>query len=119
MSKSLSLSVHDLVDFLLRKGDINSFIYSNETMQEGTRLHSSYQKNQDTNYVSEYFLKETFYVEDYEVTLEGRADGVIFGDVATIEEIKSTVIDLDQFKEEQEEWHLGQAKCYALMLAHS
>lgn len=35
-----------------------------------------------------------------------------------IDEIKSTVIDLDEFAASQTAWHLGQAECYALMYAH-
>lgn len=118
MPKTLTLSVHELVDFLLRSGDINSFIYSSNAMQEGVRLHSIHQRSQDSSYLPEYFLKHTFSVDDYLVTLEGRADGVILGKTPTIQEIKSSVIDIDLFKEEQEEWHIGQAKCYALMLAY-
>lgn len=118
MAKTLTLSVHELVDFLLRSGDINSFIYSSTAMQEGVRLHSIHQRAQDSSYLPEYFLKHTFAIDDYLVTLEGRADGVILGTIPTVQEIKSSVIDIDLFKEQQEEWHIGQAKCYALMLAY-
>ena len=38
MEKKLDLSVHQLVDFLLRKGDIDSRIYNKTSMSEGTRL---------------------------------------------------------------------------------
>ena len=100
MAKTLTLSVHELVDFLLRSGDINSFIYSSTAMQEGVRLHSIHQRAQNSSYLPEYFLKHTFAIDDYLVTLEGRADGVILGTIPTVQEIKSSVIDIDLFKEQ-------------------
>ena len=119
MKKVLELSVHELVDFLLRNGDIDNRIYNSSTMQEGTLIHALYQSRQSANYLSEYFLSETFNVDDFEITLEGRADGIIdLGNSAVIDEIKSTVVPLDEYYESQKEWHLGQAKCYALMYAH-
>ena len=120
MEKNLTLSVHQLVDFLLRTGDIDNRIYNSATMQEGTFIHAMYQARQGDNYISEYNLVETFDVFDFKVTLEGRADGIIDkGNTAIIDEIKSTVAPLDEYYNEQREWHLGQAKCYALMYAHA
>ncbi len=120
MSKILNLSVHELVDFLLRQGDIDDRVFNQSTMSEGTRLHLYHQGKQSRNYVSEMYLKETFEVDGYEVTLDGRADGVIFNpDGVIVDEIKSTVAPLKEFHEENEAWHLGQAKCYALMIAHT
>lgn len=118
MEKILSLSVHQLVDFLLRTGDIDNRIYNNATMSQGTLIHAYYQKKQGNEYYSEYYLKQTFEVDDFKVSLDGRADGIIVsGEDVTIDEIKSTVVDLDEYYAEQKEWHLGQAKCYALMYA--
>ena len=119
MNKNLQLSVHELVDFLLRTGDIDNRLFNSSTMQEGTLIHAMYQSRQGGNYISEYFLSEDFQVEDFKVTLEGRADGIIdLGTSAIVDEIKSTIAPLEDFFEEQKEWHLGQAKCYALMYAH-
>lgn len=119
MEKSLSLSVHQLVDFLLRTGDIDNRVYNKTTMNEGTKIHSFHQSRQKKNYIPEYYLRETFYVSDFTVTLDGRADGIIIEeDGATVDEIKSTITPLEEYFESQKEWHLGQAKCYALMYAH-
>ena len=113
----LSLSVHQLVDFLLREGDIDSRIFSRATMSEGTEVHSRYQAAQSSAYLSEYPLKTTLVVEDVEVTIEGRADGIIKNgpEDYIIDEIKSTVIPLEEFYEGNKGWHLGQAKVYGYM----
>ena len=119
MSKSLILSVHQLVDFLLRKGDIDNRVFNRSSMSEGSRVHANYQSIQDeATYLSEYPLKDTFFVDEVEVTIQGRADGIIKGrERYIIDEIKSTVIDLKEFRDSQIEWHLGQAKVYAYMFA--
>ena len=77
MSKSLVLSVHQLVDFLLRSGDIDSRIFNRSSMKEGSRIHSRYQESQSKGYISEYPLKTDMVVDDVEITLQGRADGII------------------------------------------
>ena len=119
MKKVLTLSVHQLVDFLLRTGDIDNRIYNNATMSEGTLIHAFYQSRQSSNYVSEYNLREKFKINDFDVVLEGRADGIIdHGSTAIIDEIKSTIAPLEEYYLSQKDWHLGQAKCYALMYAH-
>lgn len=120
MEKKLKLSVHQLVDFLLRKGDIDNRVFNKSTMAEGNRIHSFYQARQGNNYLSEYFLCEKFIVDDFEIELEGRADGIIVkkGEYI-VDEIKSTIVPLEEFFDNQGEWHLGQAKCYALMIAKS
>ena len=116
MEKKLKLSVHNLVDFLLRKGSIDTRVFNKSSMTEGSRIHAYYQKKQGDSYLSEYYLEHTFLIDDFSITLQGRADGIIlFKNEVIIDEIKSTVIDLDVFANEQGEWHIGQAKCYALM----
>ncbi len=119
MEKVITLSVHSLVDFLFRKGDIDERVFNNSTMQEGTRLHAYYQGKQGKAYLSEYYLNEDFKYKDYIFRIDGRADGVILNeDSATIDEIKSTVVELEEFFNTEGEWHLAQAKVYALMVAH-
>ena len=114
---TLSLSVHQIVDFLFRSGDIDDRIYNSSSMLEGTRLHKFYQDRQGNNYLKEYYLKYIFYVDDYELIVDGRSDGIILGPIVTIEEIKTTVDDLDHFFKENEMWHLAQAEFYAYIYA--
>ena len=109
------LSVHELVDFVLRKGDIDTRVFNSTTMQEGTRLHSIYQSAQSGFYLKEVPLSYSFIYGDYVITLQGRCDGIFkeSDDHYVIEEIKTTNIDLNEFHEKNELWHLGQAICYA------
>jgi DNA excision repair protein ERCC-2 len=119
MEKSLRLSVHQLVDFLLRSGDIDNRVFNRSSMTEGSRLHSVYQSKQSANYMSEYPLSINLTVDEIDILLEGRADGIIKRSDGTyvIDEIKTTVEELEKYHADNLEWHLGQAKCYAYMFA--
>ena len=118
---TIELSVHQLVDFLLRDGDIDNRIFNRSSQTEGSRLHSVYQSKQGKNYISEYPLKQTFKFDGVEITLQGRADGIIKKSEKDyiIDEIKTTIIELEEFRDSNLQWHLGQAKCYAYMFAHA
>ena len=119
MEKYLALSVHQLVDFLLRTGDIDNRVFNRSSMTEGSRLHSVYQAKQSSNYLAEFPLKMSFNVDEVNIVLEGRADGIIKRSEKEyiIDEIKTTVEDLQIFHDDNLDWHLGQAKCYAYMFA--
>lgn len=118
MNKSLTLSVHQLVDFLLRSGDIDSRVFNRASMTEGSKIHSWYQAKQEKGYISEYPLKTEIIIDEVNITLQGRADGIIHkNDKYIIDEVKSTVIDLSEFYTKNASWHLGQAICYAYMFA--
>ena len=115
----IKLSVHQLVDFLLRTGDIDSRVFNNNTMLAGTKIHASYQSKQNNMYLSEVQLSYDFYIQKYHIKLFGRADGIIIKNDKSviIDEIKSTILDLETCYEKQGNWHLGQAICYAFMYA--
>lgn len=115
MNKRIKLSVHQLVDFLLRTGDIDDRVFNKDTMKQGSILHSLYQKSKNKNYISEYFLSNHFEIEEFDIVLEGRADGIVIEDIPIIDEIKTTNTPLDEFYYKNKRWHLGQAICYAYM----
>lgn len=113
----LNLSVHQLVDFVLRSGDIDNRVFNRSSMSEGTLLHALYQSKQNDNYLSEIPLEVNLHIDDIDIHIEGRADGIIKKSKKkyVIDEIKTTVTDLDEFYKENEAWHLGQAQLYGYM----
>ena len=116
---NLNLSVHDVVDLILRKGHLDNRIFNYAAMQEGSRIHKEYQDRQDKNYFSEYYLSDKFVYEEYVLNISGRADGIILKENGEyiVDEIKSTVSSLDSFIADHGQWHLGQAMFYGYMLA--
>jgi DNA excision repair protein ERCC-2 len=121
--KTISLGVHDFVDLILRRGDLDNRIFNTLSMEEGTRLHAWYQNKQGPEYASEVYLEHTFVKDDFTLQMSGRADGIITHgpDDITIDEIKTTNTDIEEFYKAQKDWHLGQALVYAYiyLLDHS
>ncbi len=118
ITKSLRLSVHALVDFMLRRGDIDNRIFNKASMQMGTKLHKLYQSAQTEAFIAEQFLRHTYEVDEYAVTIEGYADGIreLLNKVY-IEEVKTTVAELDSFADQHQDWHRMQALLYGHMYA--
>lgn len=132
--ETIRISVRNLVEFILRSGDIDNRkggIADKEAMQLGSRLHRKIQGQMGADYRAEVPLKymETFPLsgkenmpEDsetgsYELSVEGRADGIFTEDgQEIIDEIKGIYRPLI-FLEEPVAVHLAQAKCYACIYA--
>jgi len=129
--KEIKISVRNLVEFILRGGDIDNTMgrVSPDAMQEGSRIHRKIQKSMGTNYTAEVPLSITVPI-NYEgvelvLTVEGRADGILVNPLnveeqntpaITIEEIKGIYMDL-AYLNEPIEVHKAQAMCYAYIYA--
>ena len=125
------ISVRGLVEFILRSGDIDNRKAASpeNAMQEGSRIHRMIQRRMGPEYQAEVSLSYRYPAGEYEILIEGRADGIIIephGDVSavselpdvavTIDEIKGTFHDLKKMKDAVPV-HLAQAKCYAYIYA--
>lgn len=113
--KVLKISVRNLVEFVLRSGDIDNRRTSGaekEAMQEGSRIHRKLQRRMGTNYRAEVALKHTVEEDRFKIQVEGRADGIIEEpEGVTIDEIKGIYMDLS-YLTEPVPVHLAQAMCY-------
>ncbi len=119
-TKTYEISVRALVEFILRSGNIESGFASNARALEGTRLHQKLQKAEKEGYEKEVvFQKNICLKENVELLVEGRADGIYTNAAGerVIDEIKSTVVNLDFIDVDRFPLHWAQAKCYAHMLA--
>ena len=113
--EQIRISVRNLVEFILRSGDIDNRRASFDTMeamQAGSRLHRKIQKKMGSTYNAEVPLNIIIEEENYELGIWGRADGIIIEETVTIDEIKGVYLSLDLL-EEPIKVHLAQAKCYA------
>ena len=121
---SIRISVRNLVEFVLRSGNIDNRHKASAdaaAMQEGSKIHRMIQRRMGADYHAEYFLRHILPQEDYDIVVEGRADGIIFEEKkeekpVIIDEIKSTFSDMEHLKAPSEV-HLAQAKCYAYIFA--
>lgn len=117
--EQIKVSVRQLVEFILRSGDIDNRHHASveSAMQEGSRIHRMIQKRMGSEYQAEVTLRYTHLTPNYTLVVEGRADGVIDkGDSFLIDEIKGTYRDLFRMKEANPV-HLAQAKCYGYIYA--
>ena len=115
----VSISVRELVETVFLEGDLftnKSFV---NAMQEGIQIHKKVQNDQkeaDEKYIAEYSLSYDCELDNIKFHLTGRIDGITVKNGSHfIEEIKSTIIPLEQISEETFPVHWAQAKCYAYM----
>ncbi len=117
----IKLPVRQLVELIMRSGDIDSRYVSKDRMAEGAKAHRSLQKNNRElyeDYRSEVLLSEGYHYNAIDYILEGRADGIFLYDGRyTIDEIKTTALPLDYINEDFNLTHWAQAKCYAYIFA--
>ena len=115
---TIRISVRNLVEFVMRGGDIDNRRTSaaeKDAMQAGSRMHRKIQKRQGADYHPEVSMKHRVEQEDYQILVEGRADGIIEAvSGVTIDEIKCVYMDIHQL-EEPLPVHLAQALCYGYM----
>lgn len=115
---TIRISVRNLVEFVMRGGDIDNRRTSSaekDAMQAGSRMHRKIQKRQGADYHAEVSMKHRVEQEDYQILVEGRADGIIEAvSGVTIDEIKCVYMDIRQL-EEPIPVHLAQALCYGYM----
>ena len=118
MEKQIHVSVRTLVESVMRTGDIDTRIAGSERMLEGVQAHRRLQRAAGPGYEAEVTLSGTFPSHGFEVTLDGRADGILRGKSGvTVDEIKSTTLPLDSIGEDSNPLHWAQAQCYAFLLA--
>lgn len=112
----IKISVRNLVEFILRSGDLDSRrggAADKEAMLKGSRIHRKIQKQMKTTYRAEVPLKWDQEYENFIIRVEGRADGIIEEEDRTaVDEIKGVYMDL-YFLEEPVPVHKAQAMCYA------
>lgn len=116
----IRISVKELVEFILRQGDIDNRISAGATKQAmllGGKTHRKIQKKMDSFYHAEVPLFVVQKCNGFDLKVEGRADGLIIKDNEfTVDEIKGVLKSLDKVKEPVPV-HLAQAKCYGYMYA--
>lgn len=124
--QELHISVRNLVEFIFREGDIDNrggTPANVDAMMEGSRIHRKIQKSMDDSYMAEVPLKIHVGAEEYILIVEGRADGIAFGNfgdetekIYYIDEIKGIYRNLATL-ERPVYVHKAQAMCYAYIYA--
>lgn len=118
----VQISVRNLVEFILRSGDLDNRkdkTPDKNAMQAGAKMHRKIQRRMGPEYHAEVPLRLILEEERYQLVIEGRADGIIYHDgkdYVTIDEIKGMYMDFT-YLTEPIEVHRAQAMCYAYIYA--
>ena len=116
---TIKVSVRNLVEFVLRRGDLQPSSIGASRALEGIKAHQYVQKKSGADYVPEVTLSYVYTNQEAQrLEIKGRADGIIMKEFgACIDEIKTTSLDLSLIDESFNDLHWAQAQCYAFMYA--
>jgi Rad3-related DNA helicase len=113
------IGIRQLVEFVLRSGDLNETKNSQNTALNGARIHRRLQKkrSKDPDYQNEVYLKTEVTMNDNEYLISGRADGLKITDKnALIEEIKTSDQPFEELSDNTLELYWGQVKVYGYLI---
>lgn len=113
------IGIRQLVEFVLRSGDLNETKNSQNTALNGARIHRRLQKKRSKNpdYQNEVYLKTEVTMNDNEYLISGRADGLKITDKnALIEEIKTSDQPFEELSDNTLELYWGQVKVYGYLI---
>ena len=88
MKDIIRISVRNLVEFIMRGGDIdNRFAsFDKEAMMAGSKIHRKIQRSMPGGYTAEVPLKYQVEFEEYILQIEGRADGIMVSESVRMNE---------------------------------
>lgn len=111
------IGIRQLVEFVLKKGDLVENKNSQNTALAGARIHRQIQSHRSTDYESEVYLKKTVTMNGQDYIISGRADGISMTDnAALIEEIKTSDQAYEDLSENTNDLYWGQVKVYGYLL---
>lgn len=112
-----AVSVRDLVEFVLRAGDLGGereFVGSDRALA-GIRGHQKIQRSRPTGYLTELPVEHHVEVEEFTLLIRGRIDGLLItSERVLLEEIKTVSAS---WSPEPDPLHWAQAKFYGFMHA--
>ncbi len=115
------ISVHAIVEHLLRQGDLsmNFDLLPGIALKSRNCAHLGIQKSRPKPYETEVAVYYRVQNDGFDLDIHGRIDGLYELDGSmVIEEIKTTSKDLDDFIQENKPLHWAQVKVYAAIYAH-
>jgi len=111
------IGIRQLVEFVLRQGDLNEVKNSQNTALNGANIHRQLQSTRGADYESEVYLKQTVSMNATDYIISGRADGIqLNDDGALIEEIKTSDQAFTDLTPNTQTLYWGQVQVYGYLL---
>ncbi|AZK45762.1 ATP-dependent DNA helicase [Paenibacillus lentus] len=119
MNHRVEIAVRHLVEYVFRGGSLEGGFRSASTLTEGTKAHQKIQKQYGEQDQKEVYLSIEIPNGEFVFIIDGRCDGLLVDEdgTITIDEIKSTAMELEGIDSDTFPVHWAQAKCYAYMYA--
>ncbi len=113
-----SIGVRELVEFVLRSGDLKVEFTGASRAVDAIKLHQKIQYSRPAEVAAEVAITHRVETPDLVLDITGRIDGVSKGGaVPVIDEIKTTRRNPEECLREENPLHWGQAKVYAFLYA--
>jgi len=118
MKTHLAIGVRELVEFVLRSGDLKVEFTGASRAADAIKLHQKIQYSRPADYAPEVAIAHQVETPELVLSVAGRIDGVFEGAaVPIIDEIKTTRRRPEDCLREENPLHWGQAKVYAFLYA--
>ncbi len=119
MRRELKIAVRELVEYVLRSGDLAFEFLGSSRPVEAIRAHQKIQNSRPATYRPEIAITHQVETDRFRLSIGGRIDGV-YTEAAPviIEEIKTTSRDPAYFVKNENPVHWGQAQTYAYIYGH-
>jgi DNA excision repair protein ERCC-2 len=118
MKTALSIGVRDLVEFVLRSGDLEAEFAGGSRAADAIRIHQRIQHARPAGYAPEVAISYQVDTPAVMLAIAGRIDGVFENAaIPVIDEIKTTGGKPEECLREENPLHWGQAKVYAYLYA--
>jgi DNA excision repair protein ERCC-2 len=114
LKSELKIAVRELIEHVLRSGDLVFEFLGSSRPAEAIRAHQKIQNSRPDSYQSEVSISHLVETDRFRLIIGGRIDGVYAEpDQTIIEEIKTTTRNPNYFEKNQPPVHWAQVKTYA------
>ena len=113
-----TIAVKELAYFVCQSGNLTTEFFSNHDLEAGRKAHQHHQSKYNEFSKKEVYVKSEITYIGIPYIIHGFIDGVLnINDKIIIEEIKSTLLDLDEIDIDYHKEHLAQLKIYGYLYA--
>ncbi len=120
MKRELKIAVRELIEHVLRSGDLVFEFLGSSRPVEAIRAHQKIQNSRPDTYQPEVSISYQVETDRFRLNISGRIDGVYTEpDRTIIEEIKTTARNPDYFEKNENPVHWGQVKTYAYLYGNA
>lgn len=114
----VKIAIKELAFFVCQSGNLTNEFFSNRDLDTGSKAHRYLQSKYNDKSQKEVYIKKEISYQQQSILLHGFIDGVLnIHDEIILEEIKSTIQDLEVLDDQERKEYLAQLKIYGYLYA--